>query len=239
MPVTAQDTLDEQLTAHLRQWLGTWPPTSTLEVVAATPRQVPGWDGGLHPAIGIADADGHAVLSVSPDVADAVRGYGDRHGPEAVMMRLPVLLRLPSRSTYRAVFRWTTRPARLADVGQWVPADLPAVPEWLRPFGGHVLVASSDDGVYLGGVGLKCHDEHANELSVVVAPAARGCGLGTALIAQAARRVLVEGRIPTYLHGVDNPASARLAQTAGFPDEGWTSFGISEVTVLVPAEAVR
>lgn len=230
MAVTGQDTLADRLTTHLRQWLGSWPPAGTFEVVPATQRQTPGWDGGVHPAIGIADADGRAVLSVPPDAADTVREYGDRHGWNATMIRLPILLGLPARSTYRAVFRWTTRPARLADVGSWVPASLPAVPGWLRPFGGDVLVATGDDGDHLGGVGVKRHDDHANELSVVVAPTARGRGLGTALVAQAARRVLAEGRLPTYLHSVDNPASARLADAAGFPDQGWTSFGISEAT---------
>ena len=39
-------------------------------------------------------------------------------------------------------------------------------------------------------------------------------------MAQAARRVLDEGAVPTYLHAVDNHASAHLATAAGFPDRG-------------------
>ena len=44
-------------------------------------------------------------------------------------------------------------------------------------------------------------------------------------MAQAARRVLDEGAVPTYLHAVDNHASAHLATAAGFPDRGWAVYG--------------
>ncbi|PWU56502.1 GNAT family N-acetyltransferase, partial [Micromonospora globispora] len=54
----------------------------------------------------------------------------------------------------------------------------------------------------------------------------QGRGLARRLVAQAARRVLDEGAVPTYLHAFDNPASARVAEAAGFPDRGWTSYGV-------------
>jgi hypothetical protein len=47
-------------------------------------------------------------------------------------------------------------------------------------------------------------------------------------VAQAARRVLEEGAIPTYLHSFSNVASAKVAEAAGLRDEGWTAFGVSE-----------
>jgi len=40
-------------------------------------------------------------------------------------------------------------------------------------------------------------------------------------VAQAARRVIADGAVPTYLHAFDNTASARVADAAGFPDRGW------------------
>lgn len=116
----------------------------------------------------------------------------------------------------------------MPEAGQWIPADADEVPTWLRPFRGQVLVATDPDGRHLAGVGIKRHNCYGHELSVVTTPAARGRGLARALVAQAARRVLDEGAIPTYLHDAGNTASARLAQAAGFPDHGWTSFGISE-----------
>jgi GNAT superfamily N-acetyltransferase len=54
------------LTEHLRQWLGAWPPTGPLDVVGAPQRALPGWDGRLHPALGIGSPEG-AVLSVAPE----------------------------------------------------------------------------------------------------------------------------------------------------------------------------
>nr|WP_246277875.1 GNAT family N-acetyltransferase [Phytohabitans rumicis] len=101
------------------------------------------------------------------------------------------------------------------------------MPQWLRPFGGEVLIAREPStGAYLAGVGIKRHDGHGNELSVGTEERARGQGLARRLVAQAARRVLDEGAVPTYLHSFDNVASARVAEAAGFPDRGWIVYGV-------------
>ena len=217
--------LPEPLVEHLRHWLSAWPPTSELDVVGSSQRTLPGWDGRVHPVLGVADASRATVLSVPPTIAQGVREVAI-DGLEAVRAELPGLLGDPGRTMYRAVFRWTTDPADGPDAGHWVPADAPGVPEWLLPFGGDVLVATADDGAHLAGVGIKRHDDHGHELAVVTAPQARGRGLGRALVAQAARRVLASGAVPTYLHATDNVASARLADSAGFPDRGWTVLGL-------------
>jgi predicted GNAT family acetyltransferase len=54
----------------------------------------------------------------------------------------------------------------------------------------------------------------------------RGHGLARRLVAQAARRVIDEGKVPTYLHDPGNTASARVADAAGFPDRGWKILGL-------------
>ena len=216
------------LTAHLRQWLGLWPPAHELHVVASAERVKPGWDGQMHPALGIADASGAAVLSVQPSAAGEVRRQAST-GLDSILERLPAQVGAAGRSTYRAVFRWTTAPADLPELGVWVRADDAGVPAWLRPFGGEVLIATDRDGTHLGGVGLKRHDEAGHELAVVIAPDARGHGVARALVAQAARHVLGLGAVPTYMHDPDNEASARVAEAAGFPDLGWSSFGLSEL----------
>ena len=129
---------------------------------------------------------------------------------------------------FTGVFRWSTAPADLPDAGTWIAADGPSVPEWLWPFGGEVLVAVDPaTGEHLSGVGVKRHDAFGHELAVVTRPEAEGRGLGRRLVAQAARRVLDEGAVPTYLHAVDNHASAHLATAAGFPDRGWTVYSAS------------
>jgi GNAT superfamily N-acetyltransferase len=109
----------------------------------------------------------------------------------------------------------------------WLAWDDPRVPEWLHPFGGEVLVALEDDR-YVGGVGIKRHDACGRELAVVTSEAARGRGLARRLVAQAARRVLDEGAVPTYMHAPTNEASARVADAAGFPDRGWKALGLAD-----------
>ena len=76
------------------------------------------------------------------------------------------------------------------------------------------------------GVGRKQHDAHGHELAVVTEEAHQGRGLAAALVTQAARRVLADGAVPTYLHAPTNHASAATAVRCGFPDEGWSVLGL-------------
>lgn len=209
------------LEAHLRTWLGAWPGDGPgLTVVGSPGRVAPGWDGGAHPVIGVSDADGRGVLSVPPGVADAVRA-AMHDGTSAAAAAAGA-----GAHFFTGVFRWSTAPTPLPDAGHWLAAADPSVPEWLRPFGGEVLVAlDPDTGEHLCGVGIKRHDEHGHELAVVTVAAAQGRGLGRRLIAQAARRTLDGGAVPTYLHARDNHGSSHLAAAAGFPDLGWQVHG--------------
>ncbi|WP_240780184.1 GNAT family N-acetyltransferase [Nonomuraea zeae] len=209
------------LTDHLRHWLGAWPPEEKLHVTGSDRRTAPAWDGRVHPALGVGTPDG-AVLSVAPEHVARVTAA-------RTLAEIPKIVGYGERGWFEAVYRWTTRPAPLADAGDWVPATAPGVPEWLHVFGGEVLVAvDPDTGSHLAGVGIKRHDAFGHELSVVTAPEARGRGLARQLVAQAARRVLDEGAVPTYLHAHSNAASAAVSTAAGFPDLGWTAFGIAE-----------
>lgn len=248
----AADQVPDRLRAHWAAWLGATPhdlavlgagdgrpdgpgPGSTgsrVVVVGSRRRTAPGWDGAVHPVLGVIDPAGRAVVSVPPDDArwarDLVAGGTDLDG---LREALPGRLGLPGHQVYRAAYRWTTDPAspeHQPDAGAWVPVDDPAVPEWLRPFGGKALVAVGEDGGYLAGVGLKRHDEHAQEIAVGTDEAARGRGLARRLVAQSARALLSAGVVPTYLHDPDNIASARVAEAAGLPDRGWTALGLAE-----------
>ena len=214
----------DRLFAHLSSWLGRWPGDRPgLTVVGSARRVEPAWDGNVYPVVGVSDADGAGVLSVPPAIVDAVRAaLADNGGDRA---RIPAAAGV-ERRFFTGVFRWSTAPTDLPDAGTWVAADDPSVPEWLLPFGGEVLVAvDPGTGEHLSGVGIKRHDAFGHELAVVTRPAAAGRGLGRRLVAQAARRVLDEGAVPTYLHAVDNHASAHLATAAGFPDLGWAVYG--------------
>lgn len=215
-----------RLAAHLRTWLGVWPPERPLVVVTAEARTAPGWDGAIHPVIGVASPAG-AVLSVPPERVDAVRELaGDLEALRAVGDALGDALGVPGGRLFEGVFRWSDRPAALPDAGVWVPVDDPRVPPWLLPFGGEVLMALDADR-YVAGVGVKVHDDHGHELAVVTEEAAQGRGLARRLVAQAARRVLERGAVPTYLHADSNVRSAKVADAAGFPDRGWRILGVA------------
>lgn len=210
------------LVAHLDSWLGRWPPAGPLDVVGCAGRELPGWDGTVYPAVAVAAA-GAIVLSVPPGRVAAVGALVDRGPPRGVLDELGPAVGRPSLQSARRVFRWCTEPAPLPDAGAWLPVADPRVPAWLRPFGGEVLVALDTGGGFLGGVGIKRHDRWSGELAVLTARRARGRGLGRRLVAQAARRVLDEGAVPTYLHEPANVASARVAAAVGFADRGWTA----------------
>ena len=219
--------MDLRLRRHLAHWLGQWPATAAVTVVGSPRREQPGWDGAVHPLIGVNGGPG-CVLSVPPKWVTPVRErVGNGRAGDGWLDALPDTVGLPGRTVYTGVFRWSVRPEPLPDAGTWVDANAAVVPDWLRVFGAEVLLAiDPETGAYLAGVGIKRHDQYGHELAVGTEPAARGRGLARGLVAQAARRVLDEGAVPTYQHAFDNVASAKVAEAAGFPDRGWTSMGL-------------
>src|SRR6266516_2750511 len=190
--------VEPRLVRHLRQWLGRWPaPAPGMYVVGSAGREQPGWNGQVHPVVGVCAVES-GVLSVPPGYRDAVRALTEG-SPERLLASLPSAVGRPDAFVYQGVFRWSVEPAPLPDAGVWVSADDPVVPDWLRVFGGEVLVTlDPDSGAYLAGVGIKWHDRYGQELSVGTAPEARGRGLARRLAAQAARRVVEGGGVATY-----------------------------------------
>lgn len=217
--------LDRRLFLHLVTWLGQWPAGPGLHVVGSQRRARPAWDGRLRPAVAVASPE-CTLLSVSPDRVSAVRALIRERSEKKLLAALPAAVGHPAWTTHAGLFRWSLAPAPLPDVGEWIKPTESGLPPWLRLFDREVLVVRDTDGSYLAGAGIKRHDAHGHELAVGTVPAARGRGLARRLVAQAARRVLDDGAVPTYLHNFDNVASARVAEAAGFPDRGWTSYGV-------------
>jgi GNAT superfamily N-acetyltransferase len=211
------DELERRLALHLRTWLGAWPPATAVEVVGSAARVRPGWDGKVHSVIGVQSPDG-MVLSVPP----VAEGGASAAVPDRTRIAEAIAHALgrPAGRLVEATFRWCRRPADLPEAGVWLPIADERVPEWLHPFGGDALVALERDRV-VAGVGIKLHDRYGQELAVVTEPGHEGKGLARRLVSQAARRVIANGAVPTYLHADSNLASARVAQAAGFPDLGW------------------
>lgn len=214
--------LARRLSLHLAEWLGLWPPDGELTVVGSSRRTEPGWDGRVRPVAGIATPTG-TVVSVPPDLVPSLAGVSRW---EELDRRLPALFGRPEVRLGRGVFRWCHAVSDAEGPGVWLDVEDARVPAWLKPFGGEVLVALDDEGRYAAGVGRKQHGRWGQELAVVTEPEHRGQGLARRLVAQAARRVADEGAVATYLHAADNEASARVAQSSGFPDEGWKIVGL-------------
>ena len=217
-------TMPVPLVRHLRSWAGAVPTRPGLAVIANPRVARAGWDGRPELLTGLMDSAGRCVVSLPPDAAYTATTLLGADGPLDV---LPALLGLPDRTVERRVYRWTTAPAELPRIGQWLPAVHRNVPEWLRPFGGNVLVATDARGGHLAGVGIKRHDHLVHELSVGTVPEARGRGLARLLVAQAAASLLSRGVVPTFVHLPDNEASARVATAAGFQDRGWNSLALN------------
>ena len=243
MSVLGADVMPAVLRHHLHLWAGGLPTSNlaggpVVRVVAHAANGRPGWDGSRPLLTGLVAPHGNAVVAV-PTGAAAQVNHLLTHHPEGDwttgLADVPSALGRSGHSVERVAFRWTTAPADLPAVGVWVPADSPELPGWLRPFGGHALVAFDDRGRYLAGVGLKRHDGLGREISVGTEPHARGKGLARALVAQAARHVLAQGRVPTYLHLFDNAASAKVAAAAGFTDLGWSALMLSDEPVAAAA----
>jgi len=225
-PLPSSDEVDERLARHLRSWLGAWPPTGAVTLVGSPRRLQPGWDGAVRPFAGVATPEG-AVLSVPAARLEAVRAGGT--DLDDVLDGLPEALGVPGAVVGRGVFRYAVAPPDIAAVGDWVPADDPRVPAWLRPFGGQVLMVL-EEGRYVAGLGIKRHDELGREVAVATEEAWRGRGLARALVARASACILRAGGVPIYLHGRGNAASARVADAAGFGDRGWSILGLPVAT---------
>ena len=141
-------------------------------------------------------------------------------------MSVATIFGRPSEKLSRSVFRWSAQSAGLPEVGECVSRHDPRLPTWLRMFNGDVLVAWSDEGKVVAGVGRKLHNRCGHELAVGTEQAHQGRGLARTLVAQAARQVLADGAIPLYFHHPNNVASAWVADAAGFPDCGWRVAGL-------------
>jgi GNAT superfamily N-acetyltransferase len=225
-PLPAEAEVLDRLHRHLGAWLGAWPPSALVNVVGCDRRTEAGWDGAVRPFAGVSTPAG-TVLSVPPDRVDAVRSAGATL--EEILDGVPEALGQPGAVVGRGVYRYCVETPPVEPVGEWVPADDPGVPAWLRPFGGQVLVVR-EDGQYVAGLGIKRHDVLGREVAVATEEAWRGRGLARALVTRAAATILRAGGVPIYLHGRGNAASARVAEVSGFPDRGWSILGLPTAT---------
>jgi GNAT superfamily N-acetyltransferase len=211
--------LPDAVRRHLAEWFGGWPTnTSGVIVFESDLRTTPGWDGTIVPIVGMT-RDDLTVLSVAPDegakVFDQLRGTDPAHIADTLDLMV-------------ALFRWNLHPPAGQDAGEWVSTADPRVPSWLKPFNGDVLIEWDNHGHYGAGVGRKMHNALGHEISVGTEASLRGRGIARRLVATAARRIVADGAVPTYMHLLDNVASAKVADAAGFADLGWRYIGTPE-----------
>lgn len=215
-----------RLGAHLANWLGTWPASGELSVAGSSYRETPGWDGKVRVVAGVSTPTS-TVLSLPPALVEPAEEIAAAGGITALAEHLGELVGLPRYRLRDAVFRSCRSLVETEDIGEWVSPEDERVPAWLQVFDGDVLVVFDDEGRYIAGVGRKAHDGLAQEIAVGTEEAHRGKGLAKALVAKAARQIYEEGAVATYLHRRDNLASARVAESVGFPDLGWAMLGLT------------
>jgi GNAT superfamily N-acetyltransferase len=219
--------------AHLVEYLGTWPPAGTLEVVGSPARLRPAWDGATVLAVAVTSPEG-TVISVPPDLAHVVRNQLPSVNAPLSSAALAASVEAPGRASPWVVLRWTDRPAALPPAGEWVESSDPALPDWLRPFPSPVLAVLNGDGEFVAGLGIKKHTRWGQELAVGTEEKARGQGLARRLVAHAGAFVRDNGAIPLYVHHPANEPSARVADAAGFPDLGWRLMVVSAASPPEP-----
>jgi GNAT superfamily N-acetyltransferase len=91
-----------------------------------------------------------------------------------------------------------------------------------------LAVGIVDGGSLLAIASLLDEGDTAVDVGVLVAPAARGRGLGTAVVADVTRRAAEDGGLVQYRCNLDNEASQRLARACGF--ELWGVFTVARQT---------
>lgn len=218
----------DRLRHHLTSWVGQWPPPSPgITVVGDPARDQPTWDGSVRPLQGVGNGSG-TVISVPPDSVDAVAAaLVDGLDREGLGDELGALFGVGAARLGTGVFRTTIDvDDTIVNTGEWHATQTAGLPDWLAPFNGSRLISRDESGAIVASVGIKTHDAVGHELAVVTEETARGKGLARCLVATAARRILDEGGVPTYLHEPSNTASARVAEAVGFVDQGWTVHGL-------------
>jgi GNAT superfamily N-acetyltransferase len=224
---TKADRQDSEIPPHnfLREYLGEWiEGTDAISIVASPLRDQKGWDGSIRPVVGVIDQNGAGVLSLSPYLAEKVT---IRIGRSTILKdEMPLVASILGAREFFGVFRWSTQIATFEDIGEWIDADHPIVPEWLKPFGHRVLMAFDEDRSYIGGVGIKHHLEYGREIAVVVEERAAGRQIARRLVSKAAQEILDDSKVPIYLHAEANVASAKVAEAVGFKDVGWKIIGM-------------
>jgi hypothetical protein len=204
------------LDRHLATWLGRWPPDGPITVATAPGRSQPGWDRSVAPVIGIRSPEG-TVVSVPPDLVDVSTEWAEQGGLEALARGLAEFLPFPAPRLFIGGFRWSGQVPDLPDGGEWVAPIDPAAPQWLRPYQ-EALIRMTPSGC-TGAIGIKHHDPYGHELTIRVSPriaAQHGIrGLARLLGAQAARKVLADGAVPTAILRAGNIRSDQICAATG------------------------
>jgi ribosomal-protein-alanine N-acetyltransferase len=117
--------------------------------------------------------------------------------------------------------RWTDVPALTALEGQVFPDDAWSERSWWAELAGRprrdYVVAARDDGTVLGYGGLDHGGDVADVMTVVVAPAGRGRGLGRQLLAALEQRAVRRGEQHLMLEvRADNAAALGLYAAEGY-----------------------
>lgn len=170
-----------------------------------------------------------AVVSYAPTLEEAVRA-ATRDLPSAGALWAPrwhgqllaeVRKRWPTAELRLGLLRYCEHPSApgvehlLPSVQRIEPGTAGAGPLLAR-LDGPVFGIRDDAGRVVSWAGLKLKAPDVWELAVATETSYRGRGFARACVYTAAQHALAQGRLPIYLHDMDNRPSARVADATGF-----------------------
>jgi hypothetical protein len=197
-----------------------------VHLVGARLRALPGWHGYTLPVVGLSFAYG-AILAARPDLVERLRR---EMGSDVNLARLdrPALRRV-LRAIQRVVPHAFTLAGdfRAADAGRFTPTPTqnraehlpshdPAVLQLRSRFDGDVFGVRGPHGRVVSWAALKLKSPSVWEIAVATEADYRGRGFARDVVAAATRYTLDQGRVPIYIHDLENSTSAFVARSLGY-----------------------
>lgn len=206
-----------------------------ITICAPPHREGPRWMGWLVPLeciVAAHAAPGTGVVSITPQLADALFNYIEPGAPVANYLppagnglRQFAQQHLPA-GTPKLHFVLSNDPTHFTPSPPILPISALTADDqhadWFRQhFDGPVFVARNTHNVIVSWAAVKYKSRDVWEMAVATEPQYRNRGLARSVVSHATALALEAGKIPLYLHEISNYASAHVATSLGYQFYGY------------------